>query len=99
MSTAARVPAAILLFAGMAWCQASVNENLETALLYVDGVHGSDSNPGTKQKPLKTISKGASLALANNEQGIGTRVTILSAVYRETVVISRRAKATTLPIT
>jgi hypothetical protein len=47
--------AAVGLFAGLAWGQASVNESFETATLYVDGATGSDGNPGTKDLPFQTI--------------------------------------------
>ena len=40
-----------------AWAQAKVNENQETATLYVDATKGSDSNPGTQLQPLATIAR------------------------------------------
>jgi hypothetical protein len=86
-------------FLGTAWGQANVNENLETAFIYVDGTTGSDSNPGTQAEPFKTIGKAASVALANNQNSIGTRVNINPGVYRETFSMSSSASSTSLPIT
>ncbi len=83
---------------GGAFGQATVNESLETAYIYVDP-SGSDSNPGTKAKPLQTIGAAASLAESNNQSGIGSRVTINPGTYRESVKLSYNKKDTTLPIT
>jgi len=79
--------------------QATVNENLETAFVYVDAVTGSDSNPGTQAKPFKTISKAASVAQTNNHSGIGTRVTINPGTYRESISLKHSSKDTSLPMT
>lgn len=81
------------------WCQASVNEGLETAVLYVDTVNGSDSNPGTASQPLKTIGKSVSLAQTNNTNNIGTRVIINPGIYREVVSVAHTRKMTNMPIT
>jgi hypothetical protein len=82
-----------------AWAQANVNENLETATLYVDATKGSDSNPGTQLQPLETIAKAASLALTNNQQSVGTRVIINPGTYREAIAINKGYKNTNSPIT
>ncbi len=82
-----------------AFGQATVNEGLETASLYVNGATGSDSNPGSESEPLKTIGKAASLAETNNQNGIGTKVTIEAGTYRESVTLSHNKKDTTMPIT
>jgi hypothetical protein len=79
--------------------QASVNENLETATLYVDTAKGSDSNPGSESKPLKTIGAAASAAETNNHSSIGTKVIINPGTYRESVTLSHNSKDTGLPIT
>ena len=51
-----------LVFAGQnARAQAHVNE-VESATLYVDATHGSDSAAGTLTSPLKSISAAASVA-------------------------------------
>ena len=85
--------------AASAFGQAKVNESLETAYIYVDTKTGSDSNPGTQQKPLKTIGAAASMAETNNQSGIGSRVTINPGTYRESVTLSHNNKDTSLPIT
>jgi hypothetical protein len=79
--------------------QATVNETLETAFVYVDGVKGSDSNPGTQAQPLKTIGAGASKATANNHKGLGTRVLIAPATYPESISLYGTSSDTSLPIT
>ncbi len=87
------------LLSSFASAQASVNEGLETAFLYVDAVNGSDSNPGTQAQPYKTIGKAASVAQTNNQSGIGTRVTINPGTYRESISLKHNSKDTSLPIT
>lgn len=79
--------------------QAVVNESLETAFLWVDTANGNDSNPGTQQQPLQTISAAAAIALTNNQAGIGTQVTINPGTYREAIQIFGGMKSTTLPMT
>ena len=79
--------------------QATVNENLETVMIYVNGNTGSDSNPGTQSQPLKTISAAATKALSNNDSGIGSRVIINPGTYREAVSIGTNRNSTNLPIT
>ena len=79
--------------------QANVNESLETATLYVDTNKGSDSNPGTQAKPLKTIGAAASAAETNNQSSIGTKVIINPGTYRESVTLVKNNKDTSLPIT
>ncbi len=89
----------LLFLSHLSFGQANVNEGLETAFLWVDTVNGSDSNPGTQALPLKTIGKSASLAETNNQNGIGTRVTINPGTYRESISLNHNKKDTTLPIT
>ncbi|HET6178180.1 MAG TPA: right-handed parallel beta-helix repeat-containing protein [Candidatus Sulfotelmatobacter sp.] len=84
---------------GTAWGQAHVDESLETAFLYVDGFAGSDSNPGTQTQPFKTIGKAAGVAILNNQNAVGTRVTINAGTYPETIMLNRTSKTTSLPIT
>jgi hypothetical protein len=79
--------------------QANVNESLETATVYVDGVNGSDSNPGTSAEPLKTIGAGVSKAVNNNHNSIGTKVIIRPATYRESIAVGHSGKSTSLPMT
>jgi hypothetical protein len=82
-----------------ALAQATVNEGQETAFVYVNGATGSDSNPGTQTQPFQTIGKAASVAVANNRHSIGTRVTINSGSYRESIGLSSNSTNTSLPIT
>jgi hypothetical protein len=89
----------ILFFCGLSFGQANINENLETAYIYVNGTTGSDSNPGTQSKPLQTIGAAAAMAQTNNENGIGSRVTISAGTYRESVLLNYGPKDTSLPIT
>jgi ribosomal protein L2 len=88
---------AAVLLPGTAFAQANVNENLETAFLYVDGTKGSDSNPGTQALPLKTIGAASAIAASNNSASIGTRVTINPGTYRESIALG--GSRTSLPIT
>lgn len=81
------------------WAQATVNEALETAFIYVDVNKGSDSNPGTQSEPLKSIGAAATIAEDNNRKGIGTRVTINPGLYRESITIASGYHETALPIT
>jgi hypothetical protein len=83
----------------LARAQAVVNENLETAYLFVDAAKGSDSNPGTQSQPLKTISAASAIANENNHHSIGTHISINPGVYRETVSIMGNQYNTPAPIT
>jgi hypothetical protein len=67
---------------------AKINEGLETVSIYVDTNTGSDSNPGTQQLPLKTISAAAAIATANSQNNIGTAVMIDPGTYRESVSVA-----------
>ena len=82
-----------------AWGQASINEGLETAAIYVDGAKGSDSNSGSKTAPLKTIGASVTMALTNNHSSIGSKVIINPGIYREALTVGSSKKSTTLPIT
>jgi len=88
-----------LLATSPCWSQANVNENLETASIYVDASKGNDSNNGSKTAPLKTIGAAVTMALSNNDSSIGSRVTINPGTYRESVVIGGTKRSTNLPIT
>lgn len=88
---AAALLVGVLFLTGSARAQgtgASVPEYLETATLYVDTNTGSDSNPGTQQLPLKTISAAAAIAAANSQNKIGTAVMIDPGTYRESVSVA-----------
>jgi hypothetical protein len=86
-------------FSALSWCQASINESLETATIYVDAKQGSDSNNGSQAAPLKTIGAAASQAITNNHSGIGTRVIINEGTYRESITINGSSRQTDAPIT
>jgi hypothetical protein len=88
-----------LIQAASGWAQADVNESLETVQLYVNTQTGSDSNPGTSAKPLKTIGAAAGLAETNNQKNVGTRVIILPGTYREAISLQATSKDTTAPET
>ncbi|PYX48511.1 MAG: hypothetical protein DMG79_11610, partial [Acidobacteria bacterium] len=90
---------AIVFMSHISFGQAKVNESLETAFIYVDAVKGSDSNSGTKTNPLKTIGAAASIAVTNNQNRIGSRITINPGTYRESVTLNSSSKDTSLPIT
>jgi len=91
--------AILALAASPCWSQATINEGLETASIYVDTVKGNDSNNGSQTAPLKTIGASVTKALANNYASIGTKVIINPGTYREAVTIGGTKKSTTLPIT
>jgi hypothetical protein len=96
------LPLCLLVLATVpfSWGQANINEGLETAFVYVDVVHGSDTNGnGSISNPYQTINKGVSVAEANNQAGIGTQVNIQPGTYRESVTMNASALTTSLPIT
>lgn len=64
--------------------QASINEN-QSHYIYVNGSWGSNSNPGTSSKPLKTVQAGVNKAVSYAKSGIGSKVIISPGTYRETV--------------
>jgi hypothetical protein len=89
----------LVLLLGAALGQATVNESLETADVYVNGTTGNDNNSGSKSSPLKTIGAAASLAITNNHNNIGTKVTIDAGTYRESMNLTHSPKDTSWPIT
>jgi hypothetical protein len=99
LRSAVLVVAFALLPAALGWAQADVNESLETVQLYVNTQTGSDTNPGTSAKPLKTIGAAASIVETNNRKNVGTRVIILPGTYRETVTVQATGQDTTAPET
>ncbi|HUI43419.1 MAG TPA: right-handed parallel beta-helix repeat-containing protein [Terriglobia bacterium] len=93
---------AMTISAGPAWSQgngATVDEGLESAFLYVDVQNGNDNNPGTPSQPLQTIGAASSIAQANSDQGIGTRVIINPGIYRESLTISGFPTTSSAPVT
>ena len=76
---------------------ADVPEDRVRTILHVDVAHpkASDENPGTEQLPLKSISRGAALAVEQNAKGVGTKVLIAPGVYRDAVKLPSRGKEQT----
>jgi hypothetical protein len=76
---------------------ASVAENLETAVVYVDAANGNDNNNGAKNSPFQTINKALLAAAGNNQKGVGTQVNVNPGLYREQLQV--QASQTSLPFT
>ncbi|HUB58880.1 MAG TPA: right-handed parallel beta-helix repeat-containing protein [Candidatus Micrarchaeia archaeon] len=57
----------------------------KTVEIVVDAQSGLDTNLGTPDRPVKTISQAAQLAIFNRRNGISTKVTIRPGTYREFV--------------
>jgi hypothetical protein len=94
-------PAVIAFFAAsLSWAQATVNESLETSVIYVDVKNGSDNNSGSQSSPFKTIGKAVAIAQSNNAANIGTKVIINPGTYREVLTIEAGPKQnSTKPMT
>jgi hypothetical protein len=60
----------------------------KTVEIIVDATSGADTNPGTPDRPVKTVSQAAQIALLNRRSGISTIVTIRPGTYREFVRIA-----------
>ena len=94
------VVAGVVALPGACWGQASINEGLETAFVYTDAVHGSDTNGnGTINNPWQTINKAVTAAVSNNQAGIGTQVNIQPGTYRESINMVSSKRDTSMPIT
>ena len=72
----------------------------ETALIHVavGSATASDSNPGTYDRPLKTLVAGIKAAEASTARGINALVKVHPGVYRESVSIGASSTAATLAI-
>ena len=68
--------------------------------LYVNMLHANagDANPGTIDRPLKTVAKAAGIALENNLRNIGTTVIIFPGVYRESLSLQPKDWHANAPI-
>jgi len=66
--------------------------------IYVDASSGSDSNPGSSSRPLKTINRAAQLAIANQLRNSPTTVTINAGTYREYIGIGSDNTNTEVPV-
>jgi len=95
----ATLTAAVVVCGTLAWSQANVDETLETKTVYVDASKGSDSNPGTKSLPYKTVGFAIGVATTNNQSNIGTKVIVNPGTYREALTMDFSYKDTSLPIT
>src|SRR5437867_3532878 len=89
----------VLAVSILGWSQATVDESLETAYIYVDAASGSDLNPGTQTLPLKSVGAAAQRAETNNRNNVGTRVIINPGTYRESITLASTRADTSLPIT
>ena len=67
--------------------------------IYVDQTTGSDSNPGTQSRPLKTIGKAAQVAQDNYRKAVSTRIIIEPGTYRESISLSGEGASGTASIT
>lgn len=63
-------------------------------VLFVNLSHpnADDANPGTVDRPLKTIAKTVDLAVQNNLRNTSTRIVIYPGVYRESIVLQSKTK-------
>ena len=59
-----------------------------TVEIVVDASSGLDTNPGTTDRPVKTVSRAAELAMFNRRNGTSTNVTIRPGTYREFVQVT-----------
>jgi hypothetical protein len=62
-----------------------VNSSIE---IIVDANSGLDTNPGTPDRPVKTVGQAAQMAMFNRRKGVSTVVTIRPGTYREFVQIT-----------
>ncbi len=91
--------ATLALSCESAHAQANVAES-NANYIYVDAVHGQDSNPGTQSAPLRTVQAGLNRADTSfNHKGLGSRVEVLPGTYRESAYIGPSAGRTSAPIT
>ena len=74
-------------------------QTVTAAEIYVGGTRGSDVNSGTRDHPVKTISKAIRMARANNSRNIPTRVLVNPGVYRDAAVWVAGSRETEAPIT
>ncbi len=68
--------------------------------LIVDLAHpnANDANPGTDDRPLKTIAKAADIAMQNNVRKMSTRIVIAPGIYREAIAIQPKTSLTDAPM-
>ena len=85
-------------FPAICLAQGTVMENLETQTISVDPVNGVDTC-GANLSICKTINEAVSVAISNNQGGLGTKVNIVAGTYRESVTMNASAMDTSLPMT
>jgi hypothetical protein len=66
----------------------STSSDAPTAVVYVNGFSGNDSNSGASAKPFRTIAKAAERAVSNSRHQIASTIIIAPGIYREAVSIS-----------
>jgi parallel beta-helix repeat protein len=78
-----------------AWKPFTVPEDQASHTYHVKGSspQAADDNPGTEQRPLKTVARAAALAMERKKQNLGTRILAHPGIYRETVELSVDTKA------
>jgi hypothetical protein len=69
------------------------------AEIYVDAQSGSDSNSGSRSRPLKSLSRAAEAALANYRRNISAIVVLQPGTYRESVLLTAKPDTSTATIT
>lgn len=83
-------------------CNLAISQSTVTAnqgtYIYVNGSSGSDSNPGTSTRPLKTIQAGVNKAVGDSKSGIATTVDIAPGVYRELVTIGGKTSGSSMTV-
>jgi parallel beta-helix repeat protein len=76
---------------------AHIRGSAVNAVIYVSPA-GSDRNPGTKERPLRTIAGATKVAVAKSDKGIGVRIRIAPGIYRDSVNIQSSPDRPTAPI-
>ena len=85
MAGAALVAATLFVSSFQVFALGPSHENIG---IFVDATLGSDANPGTPDRPLRTVNQAAQLAMRNRKNGISTIVTVRPGTYREVVQIA-----------
>jgi parallel beta-helix repeat protein len=67
--------------------------------IYVDGSLGSDANPGSESRPLKTISAAGRIAISNYKLNVSSKVNIQAGTYREFISLDYPPQPTSTKIT
>jgi Right handed beta helix region len=91
------VVACVLFIAAVS--QVTVVWGSTVAEIYVNSISGLDSNPGTIDRPVKTISRATVLAMQNYTSGVGTNIEIASGIYREAISLTGTGTENGPPIT